>query len=180
MSLLLFNKGGNAAITVTATNDPATDLVVTISLGGSRSASFTTAGGADATATATAFVAAHAQALADTYGIIATSAAAVVTLSGIGELSVSATGASGVTFDATSELSFGVEHIVSTAVASATSITVNLDAAASPAASDVVTLLFASEADRKKFVGEMQDIVRRSERGQGVIEFGVAARATAA
>lgn len=178
MSLLLFNKGGNAAITVTATTG--TNLVVTISLGGNRTESFTTAGAGTVAGTATAFVNQHAQTLADTFGIVATSSAAVITLSGIGELSVSATGVSGVVLSATSELSFDIDDVVNTAVASATSITVNLDATAAPSTSDVITLLFVSAGDRKKFTQEWQEAKRRSVRGQGVIEFGVAARATAA
>lgn len=177
MSLLIFNKGGDFDITATATTG--TDFVVTISAG-AKSESYTTAGAGTATATATAFVSEHGQDIADTWKIFTSSSSAVVTFEGVRDCGFGVAGGTLGSADVTTELSVDVDEVAQVLVASATSLTVNMNAGVVPAASDVLTLAFISAADRKAFMDKFNTAKFASKNGAGSVDLDLACKATAA
>lgn len=174
MALLTLNEGGDFDVTATATTD--TDLVVTINAG-SKSVSYTTAGAATATATATAFVAAHGQDIADIWKIYVSSASAVLTFEGVSGATFGVTGGNLGSANPATEFSVDANQIAQILVASATGLTLNMNANVTPAASDVITLAFISAADRKKFNNRYNSIKNSSS---GLIALDLACKATKA
>lgn len=174
MSLLIFNKGGDFDITATATTG--TDFVVTISAG-AKSESYTTAGAASAAATATAFVAAHAQDIADTFKMYLSNSSAVLTFEGVRDCGFAVSGGTLGSADVTTELSVDVDQVAQILVASATSLTVNMNANVLPSASDVGTLTFVSAADRKAFMDKFNAAKFASKNGAGMVDLDLACKA---
>lgn len=177
MSLLILNKGGDFDITATATTG--TDFVVTISAG-AKSESYTTAGAGTAAGTASAFVSEHAQDIADTWKIYLSASSAVLTFEGVRDCSFGVSGGTLGSADLTTELSVDVDEVAQILVASATSLTVNMNANVVPAASDVLTLAFVSAADRKKFLDKYNAAKFASKNGAGMVDLDLACKATAA
>jgi hypothetical protein len=174
MALIILNEGGDFDVNATATTG--TDLVVTINAG-SKSISYTTAGAGTTTATAAAFVAQHGQSIADTWKMYVSSAVAVITFEGVSGATFGVTGGTLGSANPATELSIDADQIAQILVASATSLTLNMNANVTPAASDVITLAFISAADRKKFTNRYNAIKNASS---GLIALDLACKATAA
>lgn len=177
MALLTLNKGGDFDITATATTG--TDFVVTISAG-SKSISYTTAGAGTVAGTASAFVSAHAQDIADTWKIYLSAAAAVLTFEGVNGVSFGVAGGTLGSADLTTEFSVDVNEVAQVLVASAISLTLNMNANVVPSASDVITLAFVSAKDRKKFQDKFNAAKFASKTGAGSVDLNLACKATAA
>lgn len=177
MALLTLNKGGDFDITATATTG--TDFVVTISAG-SKSISYTTAGAGTAAATATAWLAAHAQDIADTWKIYTSLSTATLTFEGVNGVSFGVAGGTLGSADLTTEFSVDVNEVAQVLVASAISLTLNMNANVVPSASDVITLTFVSAKDRKKFQDKFNAAKFASKTGAGSVDLNLACKATAA
>lgn len=173
MAIVRFNTGGSQAITVSATTG--TDLVVTID-----GRSFTTAGQGAAADTATLFVSQHASDIAKQFGIFCSSSSTTLTLNGINKAVVTVTGGSLGSADLTTELGVDFNFMLLYKVASATSITVSLNASSFAAAEDVLTLTFLNSTDKTNFIGNIQKILGAQESGQAVVDSPVVCSATLA
>lgn len=174
MALLIFNKGGDFDVTATATTG--TDLVITLS-SGAKSESYTVAGGANVTATATSFVATHAQAIADTWKIFTSNSAGVITFEGVADVSFAVTGGTLGSADVTTEVSVDPLQIAQVLVASATSLTLNMNANVLPSGSDVGTITLVSAADRKKFYDKYAAAVEAAQNGAPFVDINLGCKA---
>jgi len=172
MALLIFNKGGDFDVTATATTG--TDLVITLS-SGAKSESYTVAGGANVTATATSFVSTHAQAISDTWKIFTSNAAGVLTFEGVDDVSFSVTGGTLGSADVTTERSVDPLQLTQVLVASATSLTLNYNP--STVTADVGTITFVSAADRKKFYDKYAAAVEAAGNGAPFIDINLGCKA---
>ena len=172
---IIFNSGGSLEVT------PAdgSDLSVTLSLGG-KSKTFTEAFDTDVATTITNFVASNAQNIADEFGVYVGGTETVLELFTVDGLSVTSVNATVGSLTATTEFFQPINGIGQVLVASASSLTINLIAGEIPAASDVLTVAFVSELDRKKFEDRYREIVRASLRGEGLIKLGIANKTTKA
>lgn len=177
MSLLVFNEGGDFDVSATATTG--TDLVITIS-SGSKTIAYTTAGLASTTLTAAAFVSDHGQAISDTWQTFVSSAVAVITFEGISETSFAVTGGSLGSPNVATEFSVDPLQIAQILVATATTLTLNMNANVVPSASDVLTLTFVSSADRKKFKDVYNRAITSAISGGGVSTVDIGCKATKA
>lgn len=164
MAIVRFNKGGSQPVTVSATTG--TNLTITV-----NGRAYTTAGQGTATATAAFFVSEHGASLASEFGIFVSSATTTLTLNGIGDtlILVSSGGSLG-SADLTTERGVEFNFMLQYVVASATSITVNLNTSSFDSSADVLTMTFLSSKDRSAFIPALQKVLSAQETGKAIID----------
>ena len=164
MAIVRFNKGGSQPITVSAT----TGTNLTVSINGRQ---YITAGQGTAAETAAFFVSEHGASLASEFGIFASSATTTLTLNGIGDTIVLVpSGGSLGSADLTTERGVEFNFMLQYVVASANSITVNLNTSSFDASADVLTLTFLSSKDRVAFIPALQKVLSAQETGKAIVD----------